>query len=62
MSTVGRCSAGAMTPNPGLLPSGANVLKETAFVRLPAHVLHTRVRAAGRRVARGRNRIRYAAP
>jgi len=47
-----------MTPNPGLLPSGANVLKETAFVRLPAHVLRTRVRAAGRRVARGRNRIR----
>lgn len=39
MSTVGRCSAGAMTPNTGLLPSGANVLKETAFVRLPAHVL-----------------------
>jgi hypothetical protein len=28
-----------MTPNTGLLPSGANVLKETAFVRLPAHVL-----------------------
>ncbi len=46
--------------NNGLLPSGANVLKETAVVRLAAHVLRTGVRGAGRWVARGRNRIRYA--
>ncbi len=49
---------GRAPSNNGLLPSGANVLKETGVVRLAAHVLRTGVRGAGRWVARGRNRIR----
>jgi len=49
---------GRAPSNNGLLPAVAYVLKETAVVRLAAHVLRTDVSAAGRRVTRGRSRIR----
>ncbi len=55
---LARVPQGRAPSNNALLPAVAHVSMETAVVRLAAHVLRTSVHAAGRRVARGRSRIR----